>query len=396
MKTASGIAQHEDWRVALQEAAREVRVGLGGDGPPDLALFFASPAFADDYPELVKEARAASGARLLAGCSGQGVIGREQEVEGEPAVSLMALALPHAVVQGARITQYELRALRTAADFHGRTGVAPDDAKAWMVFADPFSVDGDALLEAFSTAYPERPLVGGIASGDFTARRTHLFWNDDVYEDGAVAVAIGGACGVRTVVSQGCTPIGRAWTVTDAEGNLIRTIGGRPAYEVLVETFGELESDVQRRAAQGNIFAGLAMDEYKDEFGRGDFLVRNLIGADRESGVLAVGASVRPGQTLQFQLRDAQAADEDLRELLSTTRRELPGAPAAALLCSCNGRGAGLFGAPHHDARAVAEHLGPVPVAGFFCNGEIGPVGSRNFLHGFTASVALLVEEQAG
>jgi small ligand-binding sensory domain FIST len=251
--------------------------------------------------------------------------------------------------------------------------------------------DPDRLLHILSDAYPGKPVVGGLASGDPRVRRTHLFLNERVYGEGAIAVALGGAYTVRTVVSQGCEPIGEAWTITGAEGHIIETIGQKPAYKVLVETLRALPPAMQWRA-QRNVFVGLAMDEYRDEFRRGDFLIRNLMGADPERGALAVGAYPRVGQTVQFQLRDPQAADEDLRQLLASAKEELgDGSPVGALLCVCNGRGTGLFGKPDHDATLLAETFGEMPVAGLFCNGEIGPVGQRNFLHGYTASIALIV-----
>jgi small ligand-binding sensory domain FIST len=165
----------------------------------------------------------------------------------------------------------------------------------------------------------------------------------------------------------------------------VRSIGTRPAYEVLVETIQGLDP-VERGRVSGNLLVGLAMNEYRDEFRRGDFLIRNLIGIDPSSGAIAIAAQPRVGQTLQFQIRDARAADEELRHMLGG----LSVGPAAALLFACNGRGAGLFGAPDHDARTVRELLGPVPLAGLFCNGEIGPVGAATYLHGFTASLALI------
>ena len=221
-----------------------------------------------------------------------------------------------------------------------------------------------------------------------------MFLNEKTYDHGAVALAMSGPYTVRTIVSQGAAPIGETWIITGARGPIIETIAQRPAYQVLEDTVRALSPEMQQRA-QRNLLVGLAMNEYQSEFRRGDFLIRNLTGIDRERGTLAVGALPRVGQTIQFQVRDPEAADEDLRELLGRAREALGGSePVGALLCSCNGRGVGLFGEPDHDARTLADLLGPIPVAGFFCNGEIGPVGEQNFLHGFTASIALVIREE--
>ena len=390
MRAAAAIAQRPHGRDALAEATSQMPLLSSGE-VVDLALLFASSEYVEEFPELVTNVRSATGARFLIGCSGQGIIGVGREVEGEPALALLALSLPGAVLSAVRLSQGDLERSHRPEEWHRLTGVLPDDVNAWFLFADPFTLDAEGLLVAVSEAYPGTPLVGGLASGDFRLRRTHLFLDDEVYDHGAIALALGGAYGVRTIVSQGCAPIGEPWTITGAQGHLIETIAQRPAYEVLLETVQALSPEVQQRA-RGNLFVGLAMDEYRDEFCRGDFLIRNLVGADPESGALAVGVLPRVGQTVQFQLRDPAAADEDLRELLERAKAELGGEePVGALLCSCNGRGVGLFGMPDHDARTVAERLGPIPLAGFFCNGEIGPVGSRNFLHGYTASIALVV-----
>jgi len=199
--------------------------------------------------------------------------------------------------------------------------------------------------------------------------------------------------GLLGMISQGCTPIGDTWTLTKVERNIIHEIGNRPAYEVLAETFEKLAPEEQRKA-RGNLFIGLVMNEYLDEFHRGDFLIRNLLGADPNSGSIAVGALPRQGQTVQFQRRSAAAAAEDLEALLQRTRESLQQAPLyGGCLCCCNGRGQGLFGKPNHDAQLVQQRLGPMGLAGFFCNGELGPVGERNFLHGYTASLALFVKK---
>jgi small ligand-binding sensory domain FIST len=299
--------------------------------------------------------------------------------------------MPDAALHSVHITQSAIQACSTAEDWQRLTGVSTDDANAWLIFTDPFSLNPETLIAGLASAYPGAPLVGGVASGNPRIRQTHLFLNGEVHHGGAVLVAIGGPYAVRTVVSQGTEPIGQTWTVTGAQGNMLESIGGRPSYDVLVETVQALPPDVQTRA-RTNLLIGIAADEYHDRFRRGDFVIRNLLGVDQASGALALSAYPRVGQTVQFQIRDAGAADDELRTMLAGTRAELGDRhPVAALLCSCNGRGAGLFGTPDHDARALADEFGPLPAAGFFCNGEIGPVGGVPFLHGFTASIGLIV-----
>jgi small ligand-binding sensory domain FIST len=220
-----------------------------------------------------------------------------------------------------------------------------------------------------------------------------LYLNGQVFEGGGVAVAIGGDTDLTSVISQGCTPIGDTWTITRAERNLIHEIGNRPAYQVLAETFHSLPAP-ERQKAHGNLFVGLVINEYLEEFHRGDFLIRNLIGADPQAGTIAVGATPRAGQTIQFQRRDSATSTLDITALVQRARIQLADKPIyGGCLCSCNGRGRRLFGEPNHDARHVQNGLGPIGLAGFFCNGEIGPVGTRNFLHGYTASLALFVKK---
>jgi small ligand-binding sensory domain FIST len=393
MMATAAIAQKSSWKEALADAISQIAARAEEQKETDLALFFASGAYAADFPDLLAAVQERAGGALVAGCSGWGIIGPSREMEGIPALALMEFPLPGARLHAVHISQLDLEDDRPPEMWREALGVGPEDVNAWLLFADPFSTDTERLLNVLSDAYPDTPVVGGLASGDPASRRTHVFLNGAVYGEGAVAIALGGEYTVRTVVSQGCEPIGEAWTITGAEGHVIETIGQRPAYEVLVDTIRALPPALQWRA-QRNIFIGLAMNEYRDEFRRGDFLVRNLLGADPERGALAVGANPRVGQTVQFQLRDPQAADEDLREMLSAAKQELgENGPVGALLCACNGRGSGLFGRPDHDARAIAEQFGALPIAGFFCNGEIGPVGSRNFLHGYTASIALIVRK---
>ncbi len=207
-------------------------------------------------------------------------------------------------------------------------------------------------------------------------------------ESGAVAVLVHGAVNVTSVVSQGCRPIGQPFVVTKAERNVVVELGGRPALAQLQELFEKLSPEEQQ-LARGGLHVGQVIDEYRDEFERGDFLVRNVQGVDPKNGAIAIGDWVRAGRTVQFHVRDAATADEDLDALLSAVRAGSCGRLRGALLFTCNGRGTRLFDQPHHDAAAVARHWPDLPAAGFFAQGEIGPIGGKNFVHGFTASIAL-------
>ncbi|MHB8574240.1 MAG: FIST signal transduction protein [Dehalococcoidia bacterium] len=375
--SATGVGTGVGWQAALDRAI----ANAGPAGTVDLAFVFVSSAFGADFAGIVAAAGRRLGAAHLIGCSGQGLIATRREIENEPAIVVLPLALPGATFTTLRFPGHgtELPEQRPE---HG-------DVSAWLLFADPFSADADGLLQRFNNAYPGTPLIGGIASAREQPPQTAVFLDGEVFRDGAVALGIGGDVKLQAIVSQGCMPIGRPWTITGVNDNLIQTIGGRPAVQVLIETLQELDEETRVRAQRG-LQVGLAMDEYRDEHGMGDFLIRNLMGYQKETGAIAIGDYPRLGQTVQFQFRDARAAGEHLRQQLVAAHETLgESKPAAALLCSCNGRGSHLFGPVDHDPRALAEVLGDIPVAGLFCNGEIGPVGGRNFLHGFTATVAL-------
>ncbi|MCC6381865.1 MAG: FIST C-terminal domain-containing protein [Dehalococcoidia bacterium] len=382
----SGLGKGEHWRDALA-AALQSRAG----GNPQLLLAFASWHYRDAMSELVQALEDEVSPGLLLGCSGQAIVATRAEVEDSPAISLLAMDLPGATLRSVRLEHGDFQALRSVEAWRMRIGVDPGEVNAFLVFSDPFTFDIDALIALLEQAYPGVPVVGGIASGEPGRNATELFHDGDVLYSGALLVALSGAWTVQSIVSQGAAPIGDTWTVTGVERNVLRSLGGRPPLEVLVETVRALPPEMQQRASR-NLLIGLAMDEYRDQFQRGDFLIRNLVGVDQETGAVAVGAFPRVGQTLQFQVRDATAADEELREMLDVLGGELGDTtPAGALLCLCNGRGMGLFGTPGHDASAVHARFGPVPSTGLFCNGEIGPVGGKNFVHGFTASIAFFV-----
>ncbi|GHO88347.1 FIST signal transduction protein [Dictyobacter formicarum] len=385
----SALVIDEDWEQALEQALEQIE-----DVVADAIFLFASIDFAPYFPMMLHIVRRATGTPILIGCSGQGIIGSDQELEDLPAISLLALSLPGARLRTVRVTQELLEASKGPHDLRQQLGLPFDDVNAWFMFADPFHMDCEELVEKFSQAYPGLPMIGGLASGDFEDHESYIFYNDEVHEDGAIGLAIDGDYTILPLVSQGCDPIGEAWTITSVLDNgLVDGISNRSAYNMLVDTLQTLSPELQRRA-QRNLLVGLAADEYQDNYERGSFLVRQLFGVDRRTGALAIGAQSRIGQTIQFQLRDATSADLDLHELLSQARTNLgDNQPIAGLLCTCNGRGVGMFGIPDHDAGVITRELGQLPLSGLFCNGEIGPVGKRTFLHGFTACLGLIIKK---
>jgi small ligand-binding sensory domain FIST len=358
-----------------------------------LGLVFMSPKFFPHARQTLEILRVHARIPLLAGCSSTGLIAGANEVEGASGFVLALFSLPGAELKGFHFTQKQVEEAAGATYWPLETGVEPTRTNGWLVFIDPFHLDAESWLRSWNQTYAPLPALGGLASGGFSDQTTQVYLNGDVFEEGGVAISVGGDVKLASVISQGCTPIGETWTLTRVEHNLIRQIANRPAYTVLAETFQKLPPAEQQKA-RGNLFIGLVVNEYLEDFHRGDFLVRNLIGGDPNSGVLSVGAMPRAGQTMQFQRRDAAAATEDMNELLVRARNQLADTVIyGGCLCSCNGRGQNLFGRPNHDAEMVQQRLGPLGLAGFFCNGEIGPVGEKNFLHGYTASLALFVKK---
>jgi small ligand-binding sensory domain FIST len=395
VNTEFSIAGHwpDDFDEAgLRQWAEHLRAQLLAP-QVSLGLVFMSPKFFPHARQTLEILRVHARIPLLAGCSSTGLIAGANEIEGASGFVLALYSLPGAELKGFRFTQKQVEEASDAAYWYSATGVERHQTNGWLVFIDPFHLVAENWLHSWNQAYAPLPALGGLASGVFSDQTTQVYLNGDAFEDGGVAISVGGDVKLASVISQGCTPIGETWTLTRVEHNLIRQIANRPAYAVLAETFQKLPPAEQQKA-RGNLFIGLVVNEYLEDFHRGDFLVRNLIGGDPNSGVLSVGAMPRAGQTMQFQRRDAAAATEDMNELLARVKTQLAGTVIyGGCLCCCNGRGQGLFGAPNHDAEMVQQRLGPFGLTGFFCNGELGPVGEKNFLHGYTASLALFVKK---
>ncbi len=387
MLFAAGISDQTDPQKALEAAAAQALPSLQGQ-PAHAAFLFVSGLYRTEWGPLLRRLREELGSPLLLGCTAGGVLGKEKELERAPALSLALAHLPGVKLHPFSVTPQELAEQQEPGFWIEKTGVNPKEEPSGILLPDPFSCDAMALVGGLNTVYPKMPLIGGLASGASQAGGNALFFNDEIVSEGAVGVLLTGDVLLQTVVSQGCRPIGRPYIITRAEENVILELAGRPAMATLQQLYGELP-EPDKKLAREALLLGVVMDEYKEKFQRGDFLIRNLIGMDPSVGALAVGDRVRTGQTVQFHVRDAVSSREDLQTLLNQGARPKSGF-SGGLLFSCLGRGRELYGEPDVDVRTIREALGgSCPVAGFFCNGEIGPIGPRNYIHGFTASLGL-------
>ena len=377
---------HYKGKFSAEGAVRtaiELRESLGR--PAGLAFVFISPDYSAHIDELSDILRVDGHISDVVGCTGAGLICGTEEVEGESGFSVLVLGEPGASFQVIPLTQsMNDQALDVTAFWKKTGGASPN---AWISLLNPFTFDVENWLTAWNSAYPDVPCVGGLASGDQQASECLVFANGRALD--GVVVGISGSLGVIPLVSQGCRPIGEPLTVTKAENNIVYALGAKPAYEALETAFEQL-TDGEKASAKGNLFAGLAGTEYVEDFKPGDFLIRNILGADPSSGAVVLGAIPRVGQTLQYQLRDRSSATDELRSLLNSVKAEC-GTPVASLMFACNGRGAHFFGEKSHDSSMVEKILGLHPGAGFFCSGEIGPVAARTCIHSYTLSCALIV-----
>ena len=390
-RIGAGLSTVTQAALAVDTAVGDALEGLAG-ASPDLVLLFVAPQFEEEIATVVERASERCGDAVLIGCSAGGVIGGRSEVEDAPAISAWAAALPGT----------DVRSFRLTFERDGDSGIidgleelpSRDHGDVVVMLSDPFSFPADVFLAHLNENAPGVPVLGGQASGGLEAGRNILIANGEVVRDGACGVVLRGGPEASWLVSQGCRPIGETYAVTRAERNVIHELGGAPALRRLEEVYAASSPRDQLLMRRG-LHVGQAISELKPALGRGDFLIRNVVGIDPRSGAIAIADAVQVGQTVQFQVRDADSAREDLRRLLEGERERDQRPVVGALLFSCNGRGQALFGQPHHDIGALQKAFGSVPVAGFFAAGELGPVAGRNFLHGFTASVLLLRGEAA-
>jgi small ligand-binding sensory domain FIST len=380
-----GLSTSESAWQAATEAAHQAGAPCRarGGAQVDLAFLFLSPAHLDDAEAAAEAVRAELAPRHLLGCVAEGVVAGVRELEHGAAAAVWAGTLP-----GAEIECFHLAAVQTDDGIAVAGAPELDDPALVALLVDPFTFPTEPFLAVLNEGYEQMPLVGGIAVGGRQPGEQALILDEAVHAEGAVGATVRGLP-VLTVVSQGCRPIGHEAVVTRCDGNVIYELAGKPALERLRTEIAALSSEEQALAAHG-LLAGLVIDENRPEYDTDDFLMRGLLGADQATGALAVADAVRVGQTLRFFVRDAASADQDLRQALGGSLGRAR--PAGALLFTCNGRGTNMFPAPDHDARVATETLGTQALAGFFCGGEIGPVGGKAFLHGFTATLAIFLE----
>lgn len=383
MFAASALTTTRNTSHATSEVVDRVRSAFESR-PGDLGFVFSSQHHADQLDVIGKAVIASGVAKHVIGCSGESIVGDGREVEGECALSLWCISLPNTQIVPVRFD-------RGSGGFlgwdHEWDRPAPDD-RTLLLLGDPFRFPIDEWLKYVAATNPGLKVCGGMASGASVPGQIRLMLDGTSYDNGAVGLLVNGPAKINAIVSQGCRPVGRHLLVTKAERNIIHEVGRRPTVEVLHEIYSELDPSDQAKVQDG-LHLGVVINEYQEAFGRGDFLVRNVMGP-YEGGGITITDLIRVGQTVQFHVRDEETADEDLNELLAKHRSGHN--PVGALVFTCNGRGSRLFSEPDHDVAAIRQAFGPIPTAGFFAMGEIGPVGGRNFVHGYTASVVLFEE----
>jgi small ligand-binding sensory domain FIST len=393
MKWASAISEQTAVESAIEECAASLLGQLGGE-TPDFAVVFASSHYQQNYdaiPELVRhELGSDAGAPLVLGCSGGGIIGNGQEVEQRPALSITAASLPAVTVTPFHIASDALPDLDAGpSSWQELLKVSPSDSPQFVLLADPFSFPVQNLIMGMDFAFAGAAKIGGLASGGQQQGGNALFLGNRVHRSGAVGVALHGNITIDTVVAQGCRPIGQPMRITQSRQNMLESLDGETPLNVLRSLFPTL-SERDQGLMRNSLFLGVVMDEFIDEPQQGDFLIRNVMGMDDRSGSLAIGEMLKEGQMVQFHLRDADTSAQDLAAVLDryagdNRENQVQG----ALLFSCLGRGQYLYGRANHDTDLFRDKLGAVPLGGFFCNGEIGPVSGTTFLHGYTSSFGI-------
>ncbi|MCA8989165.1 MAG: FIST C-terminal domain-containing protein [Planctomycetaceae bacterium] len=373
--------------LAVEDALTQMREKLGGK-TPQLGFFFVTHHHEDHFPTLAGTLQNGLNCDVMLGCTTETIVANNAEYENSPGLALWMMVDPSATFEPFRLT-FERDLENDTIQCHGcEFEPQPATHGAVLLLCEPYSSSPYVALPQLAEQLHQFPVFGGVASGGLGPGESVLFLDGELIDHGAVGVVYRGEHRVRPIVSQGCRPIGHTFVVTRAEKNIVYELGGRASMAQFREMFEDLKDEDKELVRRGPHF-GVATNEYKSEFCRGDFLVSNVLGSDPETGAIAVSQPVRPGRTVQFHVRDAITADEDLRLMIAQDCKQNSKPVAGALMFDCNGRGEQLFGMPHHDALMFQQAYGNIPLAGCFAQGEFGPLGERSYLHGFTASIAL-------
>ncbi len=408
MQWVSAVSTQPSLEAAIEDVSQRVMAALGS--PPDLLLVFIASAFSSEYSRLMPLLRDRLPAAAMVGCGGSGIVGNldaahVEEIEDDSALCVMAARLPGVKVHTFHLDREDLPDLDGPPQTWIKAiGVEPEEQPCFVVFADPGLVQMNDLLQGLDYAYPGSVTVGGLASSDSLREAKQLFADFQAYRSGAVGVALSGNVAIEPIVAQGCRPIGQPFWVMECERNIVMQVAmqadsdtiadqgkAQPPLKALRQIIDQL-NEKDRELAQYSLFVGLARDAFRQTLEPGDFLIRNLLGVDPNGGAIAIGDRIRRGQRIQFHLRDAATSAEDLQAVLERYLRDRPEEqPTAigALMFACVGRGQGLYNKANFDSRLLRRYLGALPIAGFFCNGEIGPVGGSTFIHGYTSVFAL-------
>lgn len=385
---SSYLSKNKNWQEAVSEIASHVKKDMKGETCDFLIAYvsevyegFNPAAFVNMLANLIPH-------RVLIGCNSCGIIGESQEIEMEPAISVLAMHVPGLKLNSFVMTEADLSTISRGAELINFLDIYPPDKPHFICLADPASLDAVKFLHIFNEAYKGLPVIGGLASGTMMGTPNWLCLNGNIYSEGLVGVAMVGNIEFDVIVSQGSRPIGAPYVITRAEGNVLYELAGRPALDVVREMVGDLSSK-DKKLAEYSLSVGMVMNEQQTSFKRGDFLIRNIVGFDPDAKSLMVGAVLKVGQTLQFQVRDAETSAEDLDHMLEQISASSKNDARGAMLVSCCGRGRNFYGKSNHDVQAIQRVQGPLPMTGFFANGEIGPVGLKNFVHGYTSSLVI-------
>ncbi len=390
MRWSSVLSTQGEPAVAVSVVAETLGEQLSGC-EVHLLLVFSCGHADEAWGPVLEHLRHRFPSAVILGCSASGVVGGGREVEDAVSLSVTAASLPDVAVVGFHYDEESSELVENDAHWwHTHLGVEPEHQPSFIVVPDPYSCDSKTLMAGLDEAYPGRVKLGGLVSGGSGPGDNVLVLNEQILRKGAVGVALYGDIEVDAVVAQGCRPVGTPMLVTRAEKNVLVELSGMRALDQLQLVFDQL-NDEDQALFRGLPMVGLGMEKGRGAYRQGDFLIRHLMGMDRNHGVLAVGAMVEEGQVVQFHVRDAESSRNDLEELLSRHVRSASApSPEGAVMFSCVGRGHRLFGEPDHDIGMATRYLGGVSIGGFFCAGEIGPVHGQSWLHGYTTAIGVV------